>query len=317
MGRAVGQPRGMDQLQAIEERFKALRRSGELDKALREWRVRTGTELGSFADVGALATYLRDPDAAPAPMKDSAFAAICVEAGRGEPSAVVMTLWLMLPTLVRLRHRLRSSVLGREDLEAELIAGVWEAIARVELHTINVPSRLRWGAYRRASAAVRAAEEWGERVQPLREERGGHAGFPVDGRDDRDAYDVLSEAVRAGVISSEEADLFRVSRTSVGTLRTVLGVSESGLRLRRGRAKRRLIEWLAAGRPPRSIGALPRPPWRLPEKSPVSPDTEAAATAALVEVPAPRAGPPTRGLGAHGREEVAPQGPTRGPVQDH
>jgi hypothetical protein len=237
----------MDQLQAIEERFGALRRSGELDKALREWRVRTGTELGTFADVSAVAAFLRDPEAAPARRKDAAFAAICMEARRGEPAAAVMVLWLMLPTLMQLRHRLRSSVLDREDLEAELIAGVWEATSRVELHMTNVPSRLRWGAYRRASAAIREAEEWGERVQPLREESGGHVGSPVDGGDDTD--DVLSEAVRAGVISSEEADLFRASRTSVGTLRTVLDVSESGLRLRRGRARRRLIAWLAASRP--------------------------------------------------------------------
>jgi hypothetical protein len=239
----------MDQLQVIEERFRLLLRSGELDKALREWQVGRRTELGSFADVSALAAFLRDPDAAPARVKDSAFAGICVEAGRGEPAAAVMALWLMLPTLMRLRHRLRSSVLGREDLEAALIAGVWEAIARVGLQTANVPSRLRGSAYRRATAAVREAEEWGERVQPLMEENRDHSESLVDQGEDGEVNDVLSEAVRAGAISPEEADLFRVSRTSVGTLRAVLEVSQSGLRLRRGRAKRRLIAWLAAGRP--------------------------------------------------------------------
>ena len=52
----------------------------KLDGALDRWRMRRAGELGSFADASDLVAFLRDSDAAPAPRKDSAFAAIC--AGR-------------------------------------------------------------------------------------------------------------------------------------------------------------------------------------------------------------------------------------------
>jgi hypothetical protein len=60
---------------------------------------------------------------------------------------------------------------------------------------------------------------------------------------------LLSEAVRAGVISAAEADLFRVSRSNAHQLRSLMSVSDMGVRSRRLRAKRRLLAWLASSSP--------------------------------------------------------------------
>jgi hypothetical protein len=57
--------------------------------------------------------------------------------------------------------------------------------------------------------------------------------------------DVLSEAVREGVISSEEAELFRATHGTMGKVRARMGVTAYGAQNRRRRARRRVLDWLA------------------------------------------------------------------------
>jgi len=63
-----------------------------------------------------------------------------------------------------------------------------------------------------------------------------HAGGPEE---------VLSEAVRAGVISSEEAELFRATHGTIGKVRARMGFTVYGAQNRRRRARQRLLDWLA------------------------------------------------------------------------
>jgi len=63
-----------------------------------------------------------------------------------------------------------------------------------------------------------------------------HAGGPEE---------VLSEAVRAGVISSEEAELFRATHGTIGKVRARMEVTVYGAQNRRRRARQRLLDWLA------------------------------------------------------------------------
>jgi len=260
----------VDLLGKVEEDLLDLRRSGALDDALRLWQTHR-EELHSFGDASALIGFLRDPDVEPRRAKDSALAAICADATYGDRAAVVLLLWLMLPGLLRVRRRLVSSALDHEDLDAELLAGVWEAATAIEPSTPNVATRLRHGARKRALAAVRQAEDWAGRIEPLTREVGESTGSEAGAGD---ADDVLSEAVRAGVISAAEAELFRASRTTVRKLRSVLSVSESGLRSRRLRAKRRLLAWLSSSSPIARQRALPCTPQEIPTDTPTSPDTE-------------------------------------------
>lgn len=261
----------VDLLRMVEEDLGALRPSGALDDALCRWqRRREG--LRSFADANALIGFLRDPDVEPRRVKDSALAALCMEATHGDQRAATLLLWLMLPGLLRMRRRLAAwNALGREDLDGELVAGLWEAATVIGPATANVAARLLDRARRRALAAIRQAADWAGRTEPLtgevEESTGPEAGAS-------DVNDVLAEAVRAGVISAAEADLFRASRTTVRELRSRLRVTEGGVRNRRHRAKRRLLAWLATTSPIPPQFLLPRTPRELPTDTPASPDTE-------------------------------------------
>jgi hypothetical protein len=230
----------VDLLQRVEGDLAALRRSGVLDDALRRWKTRRDA-LRSYADAEALIRFLRDPDAEPRAAKDSALAAICGEATDGDQTAATLLLWLMLPGLLRVRQRLATwNALGRDDFDAELLAGVWEAATAVGPSSAGVAARLVNRARRRALTAVRRAADWAGRSEPLSTEMAEpeheHSGGPEE---------VLSEAVRAGVISGEEAELFRATHGTIGTVRARMGVTVYGAQNRRRRARQRLLDWLA------------------------------------------------------------------------
>jgi len=230
----------VDLLQRVEGDHAALRRSGTLDEALRRWKTRRDA-LRSYADAEALIGFLRDPGAEPRVAKDSALAAISVEATHGDQMAATLLLWLMLPGLLRVRRRLVTwNALGREDLDAELLAGVWEAATAVGPATSNVAARLLNRARRRALTAVRRAADWTGRSEPLSTDMAEPEYEHAGGREE-----VLSEAVRAGVISSEEAELFRATHGTIGKVRARMGVTAYGAQNRRRRARQRLLDWLA------------------------------------------------------------------------
>jgi len=231
----------MDLLQRVEGDFAALQRSGLLDEALRRWK-RTRDALRSFANVEALIGFLRDPGAEPRAAKDSALAAIGVEATDGDQTAATLLMWLMLPGLLRVRQRLVSwNALGREDLDAELLAGVWEAATAVGPSSTSVAARLVNRARRRALTAVRRAAEWAGRSEPLSTEMAEPASESGSNR----MEDILTEAVRAGVISTGQAELFRATHGTIGTVRARMGVTTYGAQNRRRRARQRLLDWLA------------------------------------------------------------------------
>jgi hypothetical protein len=270
-GRSVRQPALVDLLGRVEGDLAALRRSGALDEALCRWKI-VHQGLLSFADAEALIGFLRDPDVEPRGAKDPVLAALCMQATGGDESAATFLLWLMLPGLLRVRRRLAAwNALGREDLDAELIAGVWEAATAIGPATASVAARLVNRARRLALTAVRQAADWAGRLEPLPNEVG------EDPRPEvapGGLEDVLAEAVQAGAISKEEAELFRASRRIAGEVRARLGVTAYGAQNRRHRAKRRLLAWLAESSriPPHFLP--PRTPQELPLGSADSPDKE-------------------------------------------
>jgi len=230
----------MDLLQRVEGDLAALQRSGVLEEALRRWKT-TRDALRSYADVEALIGFLRDPGAEPRAAKDSALAAISVEATGGDQTAATLVLWLMLPGLLRVRQRLVSwNALGREDLDAELLAGVWEAATAVGPSSTSVAARLVNRARRRALTAVRQAADWTGRSEPLSTEMAEPGPEPGS----NDPEDILTEAARAGVISTGEAELFRATYGTIGKVRARMGVTVYGAQNRRRRARRRLLDWL-------------------------------------------------------------------------
>lgn len=261
----------MDLLGRVEGDLAALRHSGALDAGLCRWKIRQ-QGLRSFADAEALIGFLRDPDVEPRRAKDPALAALCMEATGGDQNAATFVLWLMLPGLLRVRRRLAAwNALGREDLDAELIAGVWEAATAIGPATVSVAARLVNRARRRALSALRQALDWAGRSEPLSTEVGEDPGAEVA---PGGLEDVLADAVRAGAISEEEAELFRASRRTIGEVRARLGVTAYGAQNRRRRAKRRLLAWLAESSriPPQFLP--PQTPPELPLGIGGSPDKE-------------------------------------------
>ena len=236
----------MDLLTRLDAEVAARRASGASADALCRWRTRHEA-LRSFDHPDSLIGFARAADAEPGDRKDHMLAALCVEGVSGDDDAAVLLVWLMLPSLLLVRRRLTArSGLDADDLDSELLAGLWEAAARVRPGAPHVAKRLVDGARHRAFAAVRRDEDWSERTEPLQGEIGESRAVRAGNGELRD---VLSEAVGAGVISEVEAELFRASRATSRRLRSRLGISESAARSRRLRAKRRLLDWLADSSP--------------------------------------------------------------------
>jgi hypothetical protein len=236
----------VDLLAKLEADVTDRQASGALDDALRHWRTRH-EELKSFDHPADLMTFVREPDKDRHEFKDRVLAALCAEGVRGDDDAALLLVWLMFPGLLLLRRRLAArGGLDGDDLDAELLAGVWESAARVRSETRYVAKRLLDGGRRSALAAIRHEEAWIGRIGPSQENA---EELPTVMDDAGETLDVLSEAVAAGVISRVDVELFRASRVAIPELRSRLGISESAARSRRLRAKRRLLDWLASSAP--------------------------------------------------------------------
>jgi len=266
----VGHRDHVDLLGKVEADLAGRRASRALEHALVRWRTRH-EELTGFDDPDGLIDFIREPYVERRELKDKALAALCVEGIRGDDEATLLLVWLMLPGLLLLRRRLMArDGLDGDDLDAELLAGMWEAATRERPGSPYVAARLLDGARRRALAAIRREEDWTGRTEPL--PRDGETP-PTSAVDSEGVHNVLAEGVGAGVISAAEAELLRASRAMIPTLRSRLGISESAARSRRLRAKRRLLAWLATSSaiPPRSP---PGSPQRIPKGSTASRATD-------------------------------------------
>jgi hypothetical protein len=254
----------VDLLAKLEADVTDRQASGALDDALRRWRTRH-EELRSFDHPTDLITFVREPDKGRHEFKDRVLAALCAEGIRGDDDAALLLVWLMIPGLLLLRRRLAArGGLDGDDLNAELLAGVWESAARVRSETRYVAKRLLDGARRRALTAIRHEEAWIGRIEHLQ----GDIGESAEGADAGESLEVLSEALAVDVISRVEVELFRASRVAIPELRSRLGISESAARSRRLRAKRRLLDWLATSAPMAPQVGPAGPPQGIPTGPP-------------------------------------------------
>lgn len=266
------QPVCMDFFDLVEEQASALRGSVALNEALRRWKARR-EELRSFGDAEGLIGFLRDSEAGGETLKDAALAAVSIEAAHGDKLAGTLLLWLILPGLARVRRRLGAwEALPPEDLDAELVAGVWEAATRIRPDTSRVAARLVNRARWRALAAMRRAIDWGNNSEPLPSEPEDLP--PPSGPTPILSDRLLAAAVADGVISEDEAELLSSSRRTSREIRARMGITAYAAQNRRRRAKKRLLTWLVetSRLPPRFLHtATPR---KLHEESTPSADKE-------------------------------------------
>jgi DNA-directed RNA polymerase specialized sigma24 family protein len=138
-----------------------------------------------------------------------------------------------------------------DDLEAEALAGLLEAIGGWRCGQDRVASRLVWGAARAAYRLVRREARVADREVSVGLELEPPAQAAVHGEL------VLEQAITAGVVSRADAELVAASRIEQVPLRELAGrwgVGYEALRKRRQRAEARLAGWLA-GQPDVPDGA--------------------------------------------------------------
>lgn len=255
----------MDLFAAIEAELTQRRDSRALPEAFTRWRSRQ-EGLQHFSDVEDFIAACRAGDGGSRRATDAALGSLCAEAQAGDESAAILLVWLILPGLLRVRAGLRlGRALAPEDLDAELVAGVWEAAARLDQSDRGVARRLVNAARWRVLAAMREAIDWTDSAQEIGTE-------PVDGSGPGswtpEPGDILAGAVREGVLSPEDAEFVIATRQTIRQLGERLGLSLRGAQSRRHRARGRLRAWVERARR--------EAPTNLPRTSHPGPPTKSA-----------------------------------------
>jgi hypothetical protein len=180
-----------------------------------------------------------DPDA-----KDRVLAELVRRAQTGAPEWIVGASGVLLPGLAAKVNRLARGYAGdRDDLEAEVLAGFLTALHTIDPDSGRLAARLCWAGYRAGLALrhrdaddVRRRAAGAEGTAP--HQPWGHPDF------------VLAAAVRAGVITADEADLIGATRLDGVRLEQAAaarGSSRTAVLKRRYRAERRLVAVLRNG----------------------------------------------------------------------
>ncbi|MGH8880881.1 MAG: hypothetical protein ACRD0P_26595 [Stackebrandtia sp.] len=159
---------------------------------------------------------------------------------------------MAVPGLRRAAARLASmSGMDRPDVDAEVLTGFLEAVARRADINERICARLCAAAY---AAGKRAIRRDNAQPDPVREGFGSRPPAAPCGHPDL----VLASAVVAGVISGTEAGLIGATRFDDVSLTDIaIGheVSVSAVSRRRRSAEHRLVAWIATGRVPVTRGA--------------------------------------------------------------
>ncbi|MFN2490286.1 MAG: hypothetical protein ABR529_11235 [Actinomycetota bacterium] len=262
---------------AIQHSFESFRSTEELDRAAHHW-SKGSDALALFGDPEELIETLdcfRDPEERTNRLADATLAELCVRA-RNHPvpvdqerpiitgevvrrcrfsdDAALLILWLFLPQLWGTSFANPGGALDRDDLEAEMALGLWEAVVRVGDHDVDIGRRLVHAARNSARAAARRALDYQRRCTSL--DAAAHisahdAGAPRFAHSDH----VASTATGIEVVNELEARLIletRVDGLSLKEMGRALGISEKAAEHRRARAEGRLAAWLSKGSiPPR------------------------------------------------------------------
>jgi hypothetical protein len=172
--------------------------------------------------------------------RDAAVAELARRA-RGGGAAMVGLAGVLLPGLRRLTTPLARACPGKAaDLEAAVLSGLVEAVATFDEATGRPAASLVWAAVRAAHRLLETERAWRARHVPrgLPAEPPRPAGHPDF---------VLAEAVRAGVVTTCEAEVIgetRVGGVRLKELAVVWGVPYGQVKRFRQQAEVRLVAWL-------------------------------------------------------------------------
>jgi hypothetical protein len=170
--------------------------------------------------------------------RDAALDVLVRRAQRERGGAMVGLAGVLLPGLRRAAFPLtKACPLRAADVEAEMLAGLIEAVAEWRLGGERVAARLTWAAARKARALLGAELE-----HLIRRARAMNSAEPH--RPGRHPDLVLARAVGEGVVTASEAELISATRIGEVPLRAVAaewGVPYDTLQKRRRRAEHELV----------------------------------------------------------------------------
>lgn len=208
---------------------------------LRKWREREAA-LAVFASPPALLGFLRRSN--PGERQDAVLLAL-LRCAREDPVAARFVLQAMMPALKRISAGLLVDANEQAELWSTLLSCAWERIRGypIERRPHRVAANLRLDtlhdlalAHRKETARRGLQRLYPSTLLPAR---------PRCQAGDVDA--LLAEAVRAGALSDEEAELIaatRIDGESLVELAASACVLYDAVRMRRARAERRLLLYL-------------------------------------------------------------------------
>lgn len=248
---AVASP---DALHAIAREWTRLARAPELLRRYRTWQAKE-PELGRFVDPVAVVGFMRGD--APAAEKDAVLLALMAWA-RFDPWGGQVVLEVIRPGLLNLLRRVASDHRDREELRARVLLAVWEGVRRypLERRPRRVAANLLLDTLHRTLVQVGTDSTWRATHSLVAHDRSGQVAAEVAG----DVDDLLDRAVRAGALSTVEAEVILASRidgVELARLAREAGVSYNTLKVRRQRAERRLLLYLGFRPVPRGQQTRP------------------------------------------------------------
>jgi hypothetical protein len=213
-----------------------------LGERLRCWRTREAA-LTPFSSPTGLLSFLRRSSAGE---REDAVLRALLRCARSDRVAARLVLQRLLPGLKRRAGRVLSCAGEREELWSLLLAAAWERIRTYPVERVprHVAANLLLSSVRDACELL--TEDRTLRACAVPNPCGGVLFAGPEPQDRWPAFGLdglLADAVKAGAVTAEEAELIastRIDRVPLVRSATAMGVSYDALRVRRRRAERRL-----------------------------------------------------------------------------
>ncbi len=246
----------MDFFLAVQQTFDGRRRTLRFGRRFDQWR-RSSSELRPFLDVDDLLTAITDRGLT-SHAADVALGALVRQAAGGgvscgaDDDATCLLLALLIGPLTR--RSADADIAGPldcEDAQAEVVAGLWEAVVATRQPCSGVARFLVNAGRRRARGAARHEMDFRRRRRELRDEF--HASAVVS---TGNAEEVLAAAEARGVLTPVERELIARTRLEDFSPDEVCDeLSRRAAFLRRDRAEVRVVAWLKGVPPPSRFNA--------------------------------------------------------------
>lgn len=237
-------------LEELEREFEAARRSGGLRDAFDGWRV-DEPALSHYSDLDALIDHFRDRDSSYA-SKTATSLVLCRLVQQGDRMATLLLFEIYMPALRTIVQRnLARCDLPMAELESAAAEGFLIRAQRVEPGHEKIHGFLAWGARDEVLRRVRAGSKraTGEATAELTESAVTEPAAEDQWLAASAPEEVLSDAVRAGILGSFDAELIadtRLEDTTLAQYAERVGMTRGAIKIRRRRAENKLAAWLWA-----------------------------------------------------------------------